>query len=176
VVPPGYRARVLYAWGDPIGSPAGQPAFKWDASNSAADQALQAGMHHDAIELFPLSANRALLAVNHEYTDDGLLHTDGMKTWTAEKVRKSQSAHGVAIIEISREGSQWRVVRPSQYARRITAYTPVRMSGPAAGSTVMQTAADPTGRLALGTFNNCGGGRTPRGTFLTALRTSTATS
>jgi uncharacterized protein len=167
IVPPGYRAQVLYAWGDPIGSPAGQPAFKWDASNSAAEQALQAGMHHDAIELFPLSANRALLAVNHEYTDDGLLHTDGRETWTAEKVRKSQAAHGVAIIEISQEGNQWRVVRPSQYARRITAYTPIRISGPAAGSTAMQTAADPAGRLALGTFNNCGGGRTPWGTFLT---------
>ena len=37
---------------------------------------------------------RGLLAINHEYTDDGLLHADGMRTWTAEKVRKSQAAHG----------------------------------------------------------------------------------
>jgi secreted PhoX family phosphatase len=168
VVPPGYRAQVLFAWGDPIGAAAGQPSFKWDASNSAAEQALQAGMHHDAIELFPLGgANRVLLAINHEYTDDGLLHTDGMKTWTAEKVRKSQAAHGVAVIEIELKGNAWSVVRPSQYARRFTAYTPIRISGPAAGSTAMQTAADPTGRLALGTFNNCGGGRTPWGTYLT---------
>jgi hypothetical protein len=28
VVPPGYRAQTLYAWGDPIGAAAGQPAFK----------------------------------------------------------------------------------------------------------------------------------------------------
>ena len=166
-VPPGYRAQALYAWGDPIGAASGQPAFKWDASNSAAEQELQAGMHHDAIELFPLSGNRALLAINHEYTDDGLLHTDGMRTWTAEKVRKSQAAHGVAVIEVALEGNQWRVVRPSQYARRITAYTPIRISGPVAGSSALQTAADPSGRLALGTFNNCAGGRTPWGTYLT---------
>jgi secreted PhoX family phosphatase len=158
---------VLYAWGDAVGLAAGQPAFRWDGSNSADEQALQAGMHHDAIEFFPLSASRALLAVNHEYTDDGLLHADGMKTWSAEKVRKSQAAHGVAVIEVAFEKDQWRVVRPSSYARRITAYSPIRISGPAAGSIALQTAADPTGREALGTFNNCAGGRTPWGTYLT---------
>ncbi|MBC7802850.1 MAG: DUF839 domain-containing protein, partial [Candidatus Parcubacteria bacterium] len=165
-VPPGYRAQVLYGWGDPVGAAAGQPAFRWDAGNSAEDQALQAGMHHDAIEYFPLpagsgSSNRALLAVNHEYTDDGLLHADGMKTWTAEKVRKSQAAHGAAIVEVELSGTAWRVVRPSRYARRITASTPMRFSGPAAGHPLLG-AGDP-----VGTLNNCAGGITPWGTYLT---------
>jgi hypothetical protein len=26
--------------------------------------------------------------MNHEYADDGLLHADGMTTWSAEKVRR----------------------------------------------------------------------------------------
>ena len=172
VVPSGYRAQVFYRWGDPIGSTAGVPEFRADASNSAAEQALQAGMHHDAIEYFPLplgarSAGRGLLAINHEYTDDGLLSPDGMKTWSAEKVAKSQAAHGVSVIEVELAGSEWRVVRPSRYARRITAATPIALSGPAAGSPWLRTNADPSGREALGTINNCAGGRTPWGTYLT---------
>jgi len=168
VVPPGYRAQVLYRWGDPVGAPEGSPAFRLDASNSAAEQALQAGMHHDAIEYFALErAARGLLAINHEYTDDGLLHSDGQQTWSAEKVRKSQAAHGVSIIEIERAGAEWRVVRPSRYARRVTAYTPMRLSGPVAGSVYVRTNADPAGATVLGTFNNCAGGRTPWGTYLT---------
>jgi len=171
IVPPGYRAQVLYSWGDPIGAVAGQPAFRWDASNSAEDQLLQAGMHHDAIEYFPLpwgsgNATRALLAVNHEYTDDGLLHPDGMRTWNAEKVRKSQAAHGVAVIEVERQGAEWRLVRPSRHARRITAATPIRVAGPAAGHLLLRTDFDPSGMRVLGTLNNCAGGITPWGTYL----------
>jgi len=172
IVPPGYRAQVLYRWGDPAGIADGMPPFRMDASNPADEQALQAGMHHDAIEFFPLpagagGATRGLLAMNHEYTDDGLLHTDGMKTWSAEKVRKAQAAHGVSVIEVELAGGEWRVVRPSSYARRITANTPMTLSGPAAGSELVKTAADPEGREALGTLNNCAGGRTPWGTYLT---------
>jgi secreted PhoX family phosphatase len=168
-VPPGYRAQVLYRWGDPVGAAAGQPAFRADASDSAGDQALQAGMHHDAIELFPLpgSGRAGLLAINHEYTDDGLLHADGMTTWTADKVRKSQNAHGVSVIEVEERGGEWTVVRPSRYARRITANTPIVFSGPAAGSSWLKTSADPAGRQVLGTVNNCAGGKTPWGTYLT---------
>ena len=47
VVPEGHTADVVYAWGDPI---ADGPAFKPDASNTAAEQALQAGMHHDGMQ------------------------------------------------------------------------------------------------------------------------------
>lgn len=171
-VPEGYRTEVLVRWGDPIGSLNGEPAYRADASNNAEEQLLQSGMHHDGMHFFPLptgssSSTHGLLVTNHEYTDDGLLHPDGMKTWSAEKVRKSQAAHGVSVIEIRSENGQWQVVRPSRYARRITAFTPMRLSGPAAGNDLMKTSADPTGREVLGTFNNCANGFTPWGTFLT---------
>jgi secreted PhoX family phosphatase len=169
VVPPGYVAEILYAWGDPISD---GPAFKPDASNSVDDQLRQAGMHHDGMRFFPLPAGpsgstHGLLAINHEYTDDGLLHPDGMLTWTAEKVRKSQAAHGISVIEVQMDGDRWRVIRPSRYARRVSAATPMGITGPAAGHAWMQTAADPAGRTALGTMSNCAMGYTPWGTYLT---------
>jgi len=171
VVPEGYGASVLYAWGDPIGHPSGSPAFKQDASNTAAEQALQAGMHHDGIHYFPLpygseSSTHGLLAMNHEYTDDGLLHPDGFVNWSAAKVLKSQNAHGASVVEVRLESGRWHVVRPSRYARRVTASTPMRVSGPAAGSAGMRTAADRSGTEALGTINDCAHGYTPWGTYL----------
>ena len=167
-VPPGYEARVLFRWGDPVGSPAGMPEFRMDASNSAADQALQAGMHHDGMHYFPIDGStHGLLAINHEYLDQGLLFPDGMRTWSAEKVLKAQQATGVSVIEVELQGGQWRIVRPSRNARRITGSTPCRVSGPAAGHPLMRTAANPDGRLVLGTNNGCAHGWTPWGTFLT---------
>jgi len=168
-VPEGYVAEVLYAWGDAVSD---GPPFSPDATNTAADQSRQAGMHHDGMQYFALTnvegRARGLLAINHEYVDDGLLHPDGMKTWTAGKVRKSQAAHGVSVIEVAQQADgTWKVVRPSAFARRITAYTPMRLSGPAAGHALMRTLADPEGRTALGTFNNCASGTTPWGTYLT---------
>ena len=165
-VPRGYSAQVLYSWGDAVGSTAGNTAFS--VTNTAREQTLQAGMHHDGMHFFPFDHdNRGLLVVNHEYTDDGLLHVDGMKTWSAEKVHKAQAAHGVSVVEIERaKNGAWRVIRPSRHARRITAYTPMRMSGPAAGDVLLRTAADPQGRIVLGTVNNCANGHTPWGTYL----------
>jgi secreted PhoX family phosphatase len=169
VVPPGYSADVLYAWGDPISD---GPAFRPDGSNTAADQERQAGMHHDGIKFFPLppagtSSTHGLLAMNHEYTDDGLLHPGGMDPWPPEKVAKSQAAHGVSVVEVEQSAGRWHVVRPSRWPRRITARTPIQVSGPAAGHPLLRTAADPTGRTVLGTINNCGMGATPWGTYLT---------
>ncbi len=169
VVPEGYEAYVLYAWGDPVSD---GPAFRQDASNTAADQAGQAGMHHDALHYFAmvegsaLSSTHGLLVVNHEYTDDGLLHADGMRTWTAEKVAKSQAAHGVSVVEARVVGGRWTIVRPSRYARRVTGTTPIRVSGPAAGDAAMRTRDDASGRVVLGTINNCAHGVTPWGTYL----------
>lgn len=172
-VPEGYVAQLLYAWGDPVSN---GPAFRSDAGNSASEQAEQAGMHHDGVHFFPLvdngkpSSTHGLLCINHEYTDDGLLHPGGMADWSHAKTMKSQSAHGVSIIEVERRGSgaqaHWQVVRPSPYARRITARTPLRIAGPAAGAPAMRTKDDRRGNVVFGTVGNCAMGVTPWGTYL----------
>ena len=168
VVPEGYEAQVLAPWGEPVGIAGHMPAWREDAGNSAAEQAVQMGMHHDGIHFYPLegSATHGLLVMNHEYVDDGLLHTDGMTPWTAEKVHKAQAAHGVSVIEVELKEGAWRMVRPSRYARRFTAFAPFAVQGPAAGHALLKTAADPSGRIVLGTLNNCASGMTPWGTYL----------
>jgi secreted PhoX family phosphatase len=171
VVPPGYTAKVLIAWGDPVSN---GPSFNEDASNSAADQALQWGMHNDGVVYFPINGStRGLLVQNNEYTDDVLLFPDGITNWNQEKTNKSLNAHGVSIIEITKKqggkgkkGGEWRVVRPSLYGRRITGMTPIAIGGPAAGDDLLKTSADQTGKLVLGTLNNCAMGFTPWGTYL----------
>ena len=171
VVPPGYVAQVLAPWGEPVGIAGAMPAFKPDASNSADEQALQMGMHHDGMQFHALPPDaqgqpRGLLVINHEYTDDGLLHPGGLNDWSADKVRKAQAAHGLAVIEVVLVNGAWQLVRPSRFARRITANTPFAVQGPAAGHRLMRTAADPDGRVVLGTINNCASGYTPWGTVL----------
>jgi len=168
VVPEGYSVQVIAPWGDPVGLSGESPAFKADASNSAAEQEAQLGMHHDGIHFFAQNGSTSgLLVMNHEYSDDGLLHADGMATWTAAKVRKAQAAHGVSVCEVEQKDGRWALVRPSPWARRITANTPMSLSGPAAGHALLQTAADGSGTRVLGTFNNCASGITPWGTYLT---------
>lgn len=165
VVPEGYTAKVLIAWGDPVSD---GPEFMQNAGNSAADQAQQWGMHNDGMVYFKLNGSaRGLLVQNNEYTDDGLLFPDGVANWTVEKTAKSLNAHGVSIIEVSKQrGGEWQVVRPSNYGRRITGQTPMAIGGPAAGDSRFQTSADPTGQTVLGTLNNCAMGFTPWGTYL----------
>ena len=173
----GYRASVLIAWGDPISD---GPAFKQDASQSAEDQLKQSGMHHDGMQFFPFAwadrpdiqpraedSARGLLCCNHEYADDGLLHSDGMANWSAAKVAKSQAAHGVSVIELDNRAGQWQVVRPSKFARRITPNTPAKVAGPATGSALMKSALHADGIGAHGVLNNCANGYTPWGTYLT---------
>jgi len=169
IVPPGYTAEVLYAWGDPISN---GPDWDNNALDTWIEQEQQAGMHHDGMHFFPLpfgsqSSERGLLAINHEYIDVGLLFRDAFDRWSADKVRKAQAAHGVSIIEVAVQNGRWQVVRPSSYARRITSYTAMRISGPAAGERPLATSADPTGTSVLGTVNNCASGYTPWGTYLT---------
>ncbi|MCL6644292.1 MAG: PhoX family phosphatase [Dehalococcoidia bacterium] len=169
-VPAGYRAQVLLRWGDPLFP--GAPDFD-PRAQSAARQQQQFGYDNDFIGYVPLprgsrSSSRGLLGVNHENARSALMWPgwDG-KTVTAEMVAVEIAAHGFTVVEVRRRGQEWTVVRESPYNRRITGATPMRLSGPAAGHPLLRTAGDPTGRIVLGTLNNCAGGVTPWGTFLT---------
>ncbi len=174
IVPAGYTATAFIPWGTPI---LGRfPKFV-PGGNTAAEQEQQVGMHHDGMHYFPIGRGRegnerGLLVVNHEYTDEGYLHTGTtvvppVESWTLEMVRKSQAAHGVSVVEIRRDRrGQWVVAR-SKRNRRITATTAMSFSGPAARHRLLRTTADPQGKRPMGTINNCSHGVTPWGTYLT---------
>src|SRR5574343_2058395 len=89
-----HAVSLLYAWGDPVST---GPAARTDATDNARAQEQQAGMHPDGMHFFPFvdhgkpSSTHGLMCINHEYTDDGLLHADGMQDWSLEKVAKSQA-------------------------------------------------------------------------------------
>jgi secreted PhoX family phosphatase len=163
VVPEGYTAQVLYRWGDPIYT--SSPAFKGDASESSLDQEGQSGDNHDGMQFFPLKnadgtqrSDAGVLAINHEYINPEYFYAPGsdpanwMNPFTFEKAKKAQAGHGVSIVEVRRKAdASWEYLRSSPYNRRITAYTAMQMTGPAAGNDLLKTAADPTGTRALGT-------------------------
>lgn len=167
VVPDGYRAEVLLRWGDPLFGDA--PEFAPTAQSSEA-QRRQFGYNCDYIAFFALPGarrRRALICVNHEYTIGSLMFDDYANV-TEASCAVERAAHGVSIVEIELVDDVWRVVRDSGFNRRISADTPMALTGPAAGHARLATIDDPTGRAVVGTFNNCAGGKTPWGAYLAA--------
>jgi hypothetical protein len=73
------------------------------------------------------------------------------------------AAHGGYIVQVEKVGGTWRPAEDRSLNRRITADTPMRLSGSAAGYNRLKTRADQTGTSVRGTINNCAGGRTPWG-------------
>ncbi|MEU0651399.1 PhoX family phosphatase [Streptomyces albogriseolus] len=167
-VPDGYAQQVVIRWGDPV--LAGAPRFDARRQSPRA-QARQFGYNADYMALLDLPHRRdhQLLVVNHEYTNEEIMHFGyDPADPTREQVEIAWAAHGLTVLvvrEDSRSGRLWPVVG-DPLNRRITATTPIRFTGPAAGSDLLKTHADPTGRTVLGTLNNCGGGTTPWGTVL----------
>ena len=164
VVPSGYTAEILIPWGQPLFS--NGPAWKKDASNTAAEQEQQIGMHHDGMHYFPLLSEgneTGLLVLNHEYVDPTLLYTDGAATMTQEKVNKALAAHGVTVIKIGVVSGKWQAI-DSPYNRRITGNTAMAFSGPVSASHPMLQSE--LGGTPRGTLNNCAHGWTPWNTYL----------
>jgi uncharacterized protein len=166
IVAAGYIAKPLISWGDPLLKNA--PAFDPSGTQEADVQAKQFGDNTDGMSLFPLANNRALLAVNNEYTNHRFLFSHDGSVLSAADVKKSQAAHGVSIFEINQNSAgHWFYLTDSAYNRRITANTEIELSGPVAGHPWVTTKSDPDGNKVLGTLNNCGCGQTPWGTYLT---------
>ena len=177
----GYDADVLIRWGDPVLP--GAPPF--DPHKLTRDgQAKQFGYNNDYLGYFPMPnapnpSEHGLLCVNHEYTNEELMFpglgrqdarrgsTTPFSKMTRDIAEIEMMAHGGSVLEVKKIAGKWAIVAESKYARRITAETEMRISGPAAGHSRMKTSADPAGGRVLGMLNNCAGGRTPWGTWLT---------
>lgn len=167
-VPAGYAQNVVVRWGEPILR--GAPAFDPEKQTAAA-QAGQFGYNNDFLALLPLPGERGrqVLVANHEYTDEVLMFRGyDAADPTREQVEIAWAAHGlgVVVVEENRKNGALTLVPRHHLNRRVTATTEFRVTGPAAGSDLLKTSADPTGRKVLGTLNNCSGGTTPWGTTL----------
>ena len=172
----GYNADILIRWGDPIlpGAPEFDPR-----AQTAEKQAQQFGYNNDFIGILPMPGERdpsehALLVANHEYTTEELMFPgmtvqdsdEAFAKMTADLVNIEMMAHGGSVVEIRKADGKWQVVRDSPLNRRITAETEMELTGPAAGHELLKTSADPTGTRVKGMLNNCAGGVTPWGTWL----------
>ena len=172
VVPAGYVASVIGAWGTPLNDKAA-PWAK-DGTNTSTDLLNSTGMHHDGMHYFPISgsSSEGLLVVNHEYIDEKALHPAGPTSVggkrPAEEVRKEINAHGVAVLHIKKQGGKWDIVKNSSYNRRFTSATPMNLSGPVGKTDWVKTPFSADGSQVRGTHNNCGNGTTPWGTYITA--------
>ena len=164
-LPKGYSWQTLIKWGDPLWSDA--PAFDETTGGTPEAQKRSFGDNNDGMALFE-AGNHTLLVVNNEYINKRTLlpTTKGHKPETIEDANKAKAAHGISVIEIKQQETNWEVVLDSPFNRRITADTPIELTGPAAGHPLLQTEGDPAGFEVKGTINNCGNGQTPWGTYL----------
>jgi secreted PhoX family phosphatase len=195
ILPAGYQYTVLHATGDALDS--SLPAYS-NRGLETDDWSRRIGDHHDGMDIYYLDANgryseketsRAVLCVNHESSADAhFMHPNGQTSnnvsgkkfdqfgeWDLGvrpelEVLKEINHHGVSIVEIVKGPQGWRIQQDSPLNRRITAQTPVRISGPRAQieniRQFMTTRWDTAGAMARGTLNNCGHGKTPWGTYL----------
>lgn len=166
VIPSGYQQGVVISWGDPVLP--GAPVFDV-AKQTAAAQRQQFGFNNDFAAVMPIEGQpgRYLLVNNFEYvTPQFMFPGYDAKAPTREQFDIEIAAIGMGVVELERTPQGG--LRPvmGRYNRRITADTPFTLTGPAAGTDFVKTAADPTGRTVAGTFANCAGGVTPWGTVL----------
>jgi hypothetical protein len=178
-LPAGYSYSILMATGDPIAT--GITAYANDGSDDAASFMRRAGDHNDGMQFFGLdrrdqwdqhASDRGLLCVNHEAITSAFLHPGGQtivdgKRVAEEEVNKEMLAHGVSVVEIRRTGKTYALHQSSRLNRRITTFTDIELSGPAARSALMITQYSQTGTRTRGTVANCANGHTPWGTYLT---------
>ena len=166
VVPKGYQWAPVIRWGDPLFS----KADAFDPNNQTPDaQARQFGYNNDYLDILDASPRRGYLVANHEYTNENIMFPPATTPEESNTQRRTaMMAHGMSVVELTRgrAGRPWTYKVGGSRNRRVTASTPFVMTGPAAGSALLKTVADRTGKIVLGTLGNCAGGTTPWGTVL----------
>lgn len=166
VVPEGFSWHPVISWGAKLWSDA--PDFDWNAQSGEA-QARQFGYNNDYTEIQEIpgsNGKRALMFVNHEYTNENIMFPDSTDAKTLAEV--TMAAHGLTVVELKRDSrtAPYAPVVDSEYNRRFLSDTEYDFTGPAVGSDLLKTSQFPKGRHTEGTFGNCSGGLTPWGTLL----------
>ena len=165
-VPEGFTWQPVIRWGDPIFN--GTPDF--DLNNqTAAAQEKQFGYNNDYTDILEIpdtKGRRAVLFANHEYTNEGIMFPATMPA--ADMRAVGAAAHGLTVVELERKNDNkpWSYVKGADLNRRFLNKTVYELTGPAAGSALVKTVADPSGSSIKGTLGNCSGGTTPWGTIL----------
>ncbi len=193
-LPPGYRWRSLIAWGDALFESA-STAFDPDALTRDA-QEQRFGQNNDMLALFPAEFSfppardqvQMLLCANHEYVDPALMFPAlrSPRELTAVHAEAMLAALGISVVELHAGAGGWETKKdPAPGAgrnRRITPFSPMVFSGPAARHPWIAAAGafvnraepgrpyepNPQGAIRCGTYANCAGGKTPWGTYLSA--------
>lgn len=165
-LPEGFNWHVVCQWGDGLWS--NSIPFDETTCGTAQSQSKAMGDNNDGMALFEYQG-KIILAVNNEYSNNAIsfAHREAMRPETEDDIRKSKAAHGVTILEIKQLDGRWKIVEDSKFNRKITADSEMELTGPARNHKKLKTSTDPNGELALGTWANCGSGRTPWGTYLT---------
>jgi secreted PhoX family phosphatase len=167
-VPAGFTWQPIIRWGDPLF--AHSPEFDITAQTPEA-QAGQFGYNSDYLDILAdPSGKTGVLVNNHEYVNPNIMFPTPAATTAESRIRGDiyKAAQGLSVVEIRRDavGQPWSYVRGGRRNRRITVETVFELTGPAAGTASVKTAADPAGRWVRGTLGNCAGGTTPWGTIL----------
>lgn len=164
-VPEGFSWHIVASWGDPLWSDGAD--FDHDTRGDGRSQERSFGDNNDGMSFFT-KGDHHYLVVNNEYVNRSIMfgNRDNNLPETADDIRKGKAGHGVTVMEIAKADDKWSPVIDSPKNRRITADTPMDITGPASGHDLLKTATDPVGKRVLGTFNNCGNGTTPWGTYL----------
>ena len=163
VLPKGYRYDLLAHWGHDMGD---GTTFGYNADYTGffPIDLLQKGVDKDAVHRgflrTDLSSTDGLLVVNHEYVNPMFVsgYTAGSKS--AQQMITEQDAVGMSVIRVKRgKDGRWAFDQSdTSHNRRLTARTPMLLTGPAAGID--------GGPAVVGTLGNCSGGQTPWGTAL----------
>ncbi|MFC6357350.1 PhoX family protein [Luethyella okanaganae] len=167
VVPEGFSWSPIIRWGDPLF--ADSPAFDIH-SQTAAAQERQFGYNNDYLAIVPdASGTSGVLVCNHEYVNPNIMFPASSDPAVLEdRANLYKAAQGMTVVELTRPavGQPWSYVQGGARNRRLTVETEFELTGRAAGSTLLKTIDDPSGRIVRGTLGNCAGGLTPWGTIL----------
>ena len=170
-VPDGYTWEALARWGDRVKF--GASAFN-PSNLDAGAQRKQVGYNCGYLGWVDYQPTLGgIVCIGHNDTNPELMFPDYSQEFTTlQQVDYELAALGVTVFQApprrTSAAPRYWFYGSSNYNERLHGESSLTMTGPVAGHSLLVTSSDTGGNLATGTFNACGGGISPWGTFLVA--------